>query len=172
MLGEFATFCVLTDHDQTIYERGSFEIIFKSVPYLQFPSTYRLSSHKITAMNIPKGHQVVMPYLMLENAHRFIEFTKHVFGAEKTLEMHREDGIAIMHAEINIGGSTIMFSESTQEFPVQNANMFVYVDDADATYEKAISFNAITLRAPQDESYGRSCGVKDPVGNTWWITSV
>jgi uncharacterized glyoxalase superfamily protein PhnB len=139
---------------------------------LHFLLLLALLTQKITVMNIPKGHQAVMPYLMLQNAHRFIEFTKHVFDAEKTLEMHREDGITIMHAEINIAGSTIMFSESTEEFPVQNANMFVYVDDADATYEKAISFNAITLRAPQDESYGRSCGVKDPFGNTWWITSV
>jgi len=23
-----------------------------------------------------------------------------------------------------------------------------------------------------DQSYGRTCGVKDPCGNSWWITSV
>jgi uncharacterized glyoxalase superfamily protein PhnB len=123
-------------------------------------------------MNIPKGHQAIMPYLILTNAHRFVEFTKHVFDAEKTLEVHRDDGITVMHAEIIISGSTVMFAESTDEYSTQNANLFVYVDDADATYEKAISFNATTLRAPEDQSYGRSCGVRDPFGNTWWITSV
>jgi len=136
------------------------------------PSTISFVYTKNTVMNIPKGHQTVMPYLILKNAHRFIEFTKHVFEAENTFEKLREDGTSVMHAEINIGGSTIMFGECSDEYPTQNANMFVYVDDADATYEKAISFNAITLRAPEDQSYGRSCGVKDPFGNTWWITSV
>ncbi|MDI3318561.1 VOC family protein [Pinibacter soli] len=123
-------------------------------------------------MNIPTGQQAVMPYLILKNAHRFIEFTKHVFDAEKTLEVHRDDGITITHAQISISGSTIMFAESSDEYPTQNANLFVYVDDADATYEKALSFNATSLMAPDDQPYGRSCGVKDPFGNTWWITSV
>ena len=123
-------------------------------------------------MNIPKGQQAVMPYLILKNANHFIDFTKHVFDAENTLTVHHEDGRTIRHAQISIGGSTIMFAESSEAYPTQNANMFVYVDDADATYEKALSFNAISLMPPDDQPYGRSCGVKDPFGNTWWITSV
>lgn len=35
-------------------------------------------------MNIPEGHQAVMPYLMIEDAAGFIEFIKMVFEAEMT----------------------------------------------------------------------------------------
>lgn len=121
-------------------------------------------------MNIPKGYQAVMPYLMMEDAAGFIEFTKGVFDAELTHHSMR-DGI-VGHCEINIGGSTIMFSASRCEWKPATANMFVYVDDADATYIKAVDAGSETVMPPADQEYGRSCGVTDPFGNVWWITSV
>ena len=84
----------------------------------------------------------------------------------------REDGHTIMHAEVNINGSVIMFAESTEQYPVQTANLFVYVDDADKSYATALQNGATSVNEPADQSYGRSCGIKDPHGNTWWITSV
>ena len=41
-------------------------------------------------MEIPKGHQAVMPYLMVEDAAKFIEFTKDVFDAELTYRGERD----------------------------------------------------------------------------------
>lgn len=122
-------------------------------------------------MEIPQGHQTVMPYLMLKNAKDFIEFIKNVFGAEMTHENYNEDG-TVGHCEANIGGSTIMFSNSRGEWKPATSNMFVYVDDADARYNKAIYEGAAVLMKPTDQDYGRSCGVTDPFGNVWWITSV
>ena len=61
-------------------------------------------------MEIPKGHQAVMPYLMMEDAAKFIEFSEKVFDAELTYRGERDGQIG--HCEINIGGSTIMFSNS------------------------------------------------------------
>ena len=122
-------------------------------------------------MEIPKGHQAVMPYLMLEDADKFIEFTKNVFDAELTHHSTRDDG-RVAHCEINIGGSTIMFSNSRDEWKPATANMFVYVDDADRRYEKAIAAGSTEVMPPANQDYGRSCGVTDPFGNVWWITSV
>jgi len=48
----------------------------------------------------------------------------------------------------------------------------VYVEDADAAYKLALDNGATSLMPPADQDYGRTCGVKDPFGNTWWITSV
>ena len=85
-------------------------------------------------MNIPKGHQAVMPYLMMEDAAGFIEFIKSVFNAEM---MHQDKrGDMIGHCEANINGSTIMFSNSRDEWKPATANMFVYVDDADASFQR------------------------------------
>jgi PhnB protein len=125
-------------------------------------------------MNLPKGHQAVMPYLMLEGAMRFIDFTRSVFNASLTTDMHRlrEDNETVMHSEIRIGGSTIMFTDATEQWTKQTANLFVYVENADDTYAKALASGATTIMELSDQSYGRTCGVKDPFGNTWWITSV
>lgn len=120
-------------------------------------------------MNIPSTHQAVMPYLMIEDALGFIEFIRTVFGAEMTHQDVRGDIVG--QCEANINGSTIMFSQSRDEWKPATANMFVYVEDADATYQKAVDAGSETIMPPADQEYGRSCGVTDPFGNVWWITS-
>jgi uncharacterized glyoxalase superfamily protein PhnB len=50
--------------------------------------------------------------------------------------------------------------------------MFVYVADADVTFDKAIKAGSTTVMEIADLEYGRSGGVTDPFGNVWWITSV
>lgn len=125
-------------------------------------------------MDLPKGHQVVMPYLMLNGALKFIDFVKAVFHAELTTSMHklREDGATVIHSEITIGGSTIMFTDATEQWKEQTANLFVYVDNADDTYNRAIGNGSSTVMELSNQDYGRTCGVTDPFGNVWWITSL
>jgi PhnB protein len=125
-------------------------------------------------MNLPKGHQVVMPYLMVKGALKFIDFVKTVFNGELTTDMHRlrDDGVTVMHSEITIGGSTIMFTDASEQWPEQTANLFVYVDNADETYDRAIDSGAVTVMPLSNQDYGRTCGVTDPFGNVWWITSI
>ncbi len=122
-------------------------------------------------LTIPAGYQRVMPYLILEDAQDFLEFMKKVFGAtEKYKAMRNETAIA--HAELQIGESTIMIAGSTEQWKTQTANLFVYVANADETFSKALAEGATTVTEMSDQSYGRSGGVKDPFGNTWWITGV
>lgn len=121
-------------------------------------------------MNMPKGHQAVMPYLMMEDAASFIEFIKKVFDAEMTHESMR-DGV-IGHCEAQIGGSTIMFSNSRGEWKPATANMFVYVPDADETYRKGLEAGAVSVMDMSDQGYGRSGGFTDPHGNVWWVSTV
>ena len=111
---------------------------------------------------------------MLHGALKFIDFVQAVFDAELTTHMHklRDDGVTVMHSEITIGGSTIMFTDATEQWKEQTANLFVYVKSADETYKKAIDGGATTVMELNDQSYGRTCGVTDPFGNVWWITSI
>ena len=122
-------------------------------------------------MSKPKDQQTVTPYLILSDVEGFISFTKKVFGAVET-EMHRDDNGRIMHAQVDIGGSILMMGESTHEWKPQPAGLFIYVDDADSSYKLALENGAESITEPADQNYGRSCGVKDAYGNTWWITSV
>lgn len=124
-------------------------------------------------MNIPKHNQTVMPYLIVKNAANFIRFTQNVFGAVENEKVRfMRDDKTIMHSEIMIGDSTIMFADSTEKFEPHTAGLFIYVENADETCKKAIDEGATTIMELSDQSYGRTCGVTDPFGNVWWITSV
>lgn len=123
--------------------------------------------------HIPSGNQAVMPYLMLHNAQIFLNFTKEVFGATQNGEIHkRPDTEGIMHAEVMIDGSTIMCCDAREQWIPTPANLFVYVNDADETYKKAMAAGASSVMELSNQDYGRTCGVTDPCGNVWWITSV
>jgi uncharacterized glyoxalase superfamily protein PhnB len=103
---------------------------------------------------------------MLEDATAFFDFTKAVFDAE-TIHRNAHDNGMLQHGEIQIGGSTIMFSNSRDDWKPATANMFVYVEDADEVYAKALANGAESVMPPADQE----CGVTDPFGNVWWITS-
>ena len=120
---------------------------------------------------IPEGYQQVMPYLIVENATDFIDFMQKVFGATEKMKVMRT-GTLIMHGELVVGNCTVMFADATDEFKSQPAGMFIYVENADSTFKKALSEGATVLMEPADQEYGRSCGVTDPFDNVWWITSV
>lgn len=121
-------------------------------------------------MNLPENYQTVMPYLILHGADRFIDFAKNVFKARE-LRIYRTDHNTIMHAEISIDGSTIMIGQAGGEWGVQTAGLYINVEDADATFKIALENGASEVMPIQDKDYGRSGGIKDPCGNTWWITS-
>lgn len=124
-------------------------------------------------MKIPKGHQPLMPYLILKNADAFIEFTKAVFGATEVFKSYRDnDNKIIMHAEVQINGCNIMFADMNEFYGVANSNLFIYVEDADQTVQIALGNGAKIVNELADQDYGRSGGIEDPFGNVWWVTSM
>lgn len=126
----------------------------------------------MSTVNIPNGHQTVMPYLMLDGAEKFKDFVTKVFDGKITSEHFQPDSKKIMHSEADINGSTIMYCDSTEKYAPHPANLFIYVSNADTTYHTALENGGKSVMEPADQDYGRSCGVTDPCGNVWWITSV
>jgi PhnB protein len=124
----------------------------------------------MSTKKIPEGYNTVTPYLILKNASQFIDFMTEVFEAEVTYKAMRDEK-TIMHAELKIDDSKIMFADAGEQWKVQPAGLFIYVDEADVVYNKAKLKGAETVTPMADQSYRRSGGVKDPFGNTWWITS-
>jgi PhnB protein len=121
-------------------------------------------------MKIPDGYQQVMPYLIVKDAASFLDFTKNVFGAKEKMKVMRDEH-TVMHAEIKIGDSVIMFADATSQFGPRPAGLFVYVEDADEAYNRAIAQGATSVMPMTDQEYGRSGGVADPFGNIWWPTT-
>lgn len=86
-------------------------------------------------MKIPEEYTQLMPYLIVKGADDFRKFMTVVFDAKDQLIVPNEDG-SLMHGELKIGNAVVMFAEAGGQFHVMNAGMFIYADDADATYKK------------------------------------
>lgn len=122
---------------------------------------------------IPDGYHSVTPYLAVEGANRLLDFVKEAFGAEETVRMDAPGG-KIGHAEVRIGDSVVMLADAStsDQGQVMPGMIHLYVDDVDKFYRRAIEAGGTSLREPVDQFYGdRSGGVKDPVGNHWWIST-
>jgi PhnB protein len=120
---------------------------------------------------IPEGYRTVTPYLVVEGATNVLEFVKQAFGAEEKFRMDAPGG-KIGHAEVQIGDSIVMMGDAGAENPAMPAMIHLYVDDCDATYERALVAGGTSEREPTDQFYGdRSAGVRDSAGNLWWIAT-
>ena len=120
---------------------------------------------------VPEGHHTVTPYLLVEGADKLIAFLKATFDATVLHSAINPDG-KIGHTEVQIGDSRVMLSEARKEWSAMPTMLYVYVDDADFTYRKAIDAGATSVQPVADQSYGdRSGGVKDMCGNQWWMAT-
>ncbi|EQB63038.1 MAG: hypothetical protein RBG1_1C00001G0617 [candidate division Zixibacteria bacterium RBG-1] len=125
----------------------------------------------MTVKPIPDGYHSVIPYLIVQGAAALIDFLRHAFDATEK-ERHAWPDGSIMHAEVKIGDSTIMLGEARGEWKPMPASIYLYVNDADATFRKAIKAGAVSVMEPADQFYGdRHGGVKDPCGNHWWVAT-
>ena len=106
-----------------------------------------------------------------EKCKRILLFAANVFDARLSYPTERPNDLD-GHCELQIGPSTVMFAKSGGQWKPRTADMFVYVENADETYDRSLEHGATTIMEPADQNYGRSCGVTDPFGNIWWITSV
>lgn len=97
------------------------------------------------------------------------DFVKQVFGAE---ELERVEVRKGFHIEVKIGDSVVVLEVGEPPATATPASVYVYVQDVDAAYKRAIRAGATSLDEPTDKPYQeRSAGVKDTFGNTWWIAT-
>ena len=115
------------------------------------------------------GFNNIAPYIVVNGAARFIEFLKAAFQGNERLRVPRPDG-AVMHAEIGIGNSVIELADASEQHPPRQATIHLYVDDADAAYERALRAGATSIYSVHDHVSGDRQGcVKDEFGNVWYI---
>jgi PhnB protein len=116
------------------------------------------------AKSIPKGWHSVTPRLVVRDPARLVQFLKDAFFASG-------DFVTTAPSQMRIGDSIVMVSGVGPRDPVR-AFLYLYVDDVDATYQRALKAGAVSLEEPQDVPYGdRRAMVKDPCGNDWQIAT-
>jgi PhnB protein len=128
---------------------------------------------------IPDGYPRVSAYLIIDGASEAIDFYKDVFGASERMRIGAPGG-KVGHAELAIGDSMIMLAD---EYPEMDAvgpktvggtpvTMSVYVENVDATFDRAVKAGAQALRPVEDQFYGdRSGQFLDPFGHKWHVAS-
>ncbi len=116
----------------------------------------------------PKDSHNVTPYLAVKGAAEAIKFYEYVFGGKQEFRLDGEDG-KIMHASIRIGDSQVMLTEQCNQWNEgTSACNYVYLDDPDAAYRRAMEKGAKSLLEPRDRFYvDRMSMFVDPYGQVW-----
>src|SRR4029453_12015491 len=111
---------------------------------------------------IPSGWHTVTPRLVVDEPDRLIAFLGEAFGSTGD---HQPGAPSLMR----IGDSIVMVSAAGPRAAMP-ALLYVYVEDADATYRRAVDAGAVSIEEPGDMPYGdRRAMVQDPCGNLWQI---
>lgn len=120
---------------------------------------------------IPDNYPRVSPYLIVSDVEVTMNFIEYVFNGKVREKMTTPDG-SVNHGEMSIGDSVIMMGKATEEYKPLNAMLYIYVEDTDSTYKRAIEKGAVSVMEPADQFYGdRNAGVTDKDGISWWIAS-
>lgn len=130
--------------------------------------------------SIPDGYHTVTPTLTVRGALDAIEFYKKAFGAHEIMRFPSPDGKTIMHAEIKIGTSIIMLNDeipqmkclSPQSVGGATSGIFLYVENADEVFNKAVAAGAKPQMPMMDAFWGDRFGsLVDPFGQVWSIAT-
>lgn len=133
----------------------------------------------IQIKKIPEGYHSITPVLIVKDGDAAIEFYKKGFNVKERHRMWSPDG-RIAHAELKLGDSIFMLSDEYPEMKCHSPNsiggspvsMYVYVEDVDELFNKAVSAGAKVLDPVKDQFWGDRHGrLEDPFGHLWSIAT-
>lgn len=118
----------------------------------------------------PNGYNSVSPYFVVKGAQKLIDLLIQIFDATPLRKYDAPDG-SIMHAEIKIDDSVLMFGEASSQFPATRSLVHIYVPDVDSVFEKAVKAGCTPLEKPKEREGDpdRRGSFKDFAGNIWSI---
>jgi len=132
-----------------------------------------------TIKPIPDGMHSVTPHLICAGAADAIEFYKKAFGAVEEARLPGPGG-RIMHAMIRIGDSAVMLVDEMPEWCALGpkalkgspVTIHLYVENADATFERAVKAGAKVTMPLEDQFWGDRYGkLEDPFGHHWSVAT-
>ncbi len=119
----------------------------------------------------PDGFGTISPYIMSGNPDELIEFLKTAFYADELNRSINPANGEIANCILKIGASSFMISQARNQFLNMRTSFYLYVEDVDGMYNRALEKGAKSEFAPADMPYDdRQAGVIDPSGNYWWIS--
>jgi len=134
---------------------------------------------KKSTQPIPLGFHTVTPSIIVRNGAEAIEFYKKALGAEEVMRMAGPDG-KIMHAELKIGNSIIFLTDenpamgckSPQTLGGNASSLYLYVEDVDKSFQRAIEAGGTATMPVTDMFWGDRFGnFADPYGHNWGLST-
>lgn len=129
---------------------------------------------------VPEGFNTLSAHIVVRDCGKAIDFYKTAFGAEEVMRMPGPGGQGVMHAELKIGDSTLMLCDefpdmgacAPQKFGGTPVTLHLYVNDADALFNKVVAAGATVKMPVTDMFWGDRYGkVTDPFGHEWSIAT-
>ena len=126
---------------------------------------------------VPGDTSAPIPMLAVHDARAALEFYSKAFGAVEMMRIPDEDKIG--HAEMRVGPAKFMLADeyadhnrSPRQLGGTTVILYLYVDDVDATFERAMAAGARSIRPVEDQFYGDRMGkLEDPFGHVWMLAS-
>jgi PhnB protein len=129
-----------------------------------------IATHK-SGGYIPAGLGSVTPYLHPRGAERLVDFLQQAFAAE-AMQVERAPDNTIKHAKMRVGRSVVEMGEAHEEWAPMPTMFYLYVDDVEAAYRRALAAGAASMEEPAVQPYGeRRAAVRDAFDNQWYLAS-
>jgi PhnB protein len=129
---------------------------------------------------VPEGMHTLTPEFFFDGScAQAIEFYQKAFGAELVGPVSKApNNKGVAHAMMRIGDSNLMMADAWPNMWEQapkgstTASLFVYVEDCDRLFERAVKQGCQTVMPPADMFWGDRMGkLKDPYGHSWAIAT-
>ena len=121
---------------------------------------------------LPEGFHTITPNIIVEDAEQCLVFLKKAFGATENYRLTMSNG-KIAHCEVRLGDSIVNLGTSMEGWPAHGLVAQIFVEDADAMFERAAQAGAIVIMPMMDMFFGSREGrVADPFGNVWTIATL
>ena len=133
----------------------------------------------MSTKGIPENSSLLIPRLICRNPRAAVDFCIRVFNAVSVNERPGPDG-ALAHALLTIGPAMLMIEAEWPTLPSRSPTadgsspvvLFVYVEDVDATIDRAVAVGAKILVPIEDQFWGDRIGwIMDPNGHVWTVAS-
>ena len=133
---------------------------------------------------IPEGYRTITPHLLMDDSAKAIEFWTRALGAQEVRRQSLPNG-KVVHAVVRIGDSLIMVNDdmgpmgnmpgtvkSAKAAGLNTSELFLYVEDCDALFNRAVKAGCTVRMALADQFWGDRFGqVIDPFGIIWGIAT-
>jgi PhnB protein len=149
------------------------------------PSTSEVAQSQAPMDDPHRRPGTIMPFMFNDNPEQAFELYRKIFGAREVHRVTQPNGKP-SHIQMAIGQTHLMLDDATaphaaeyrakgfagtpRDFGGTPLHLYIYVDDADAAFKRAIASGAKLVDPMEDKDWGDRCGgVQDPFGHIWYI---